>query len=293
MPQCGNRTTVFVAIARWPPSPAWHRRERGKRQAARNLIRRIQIRGLVDRQAARAGKALWLLEQHHSKPKYKLDFQLRERLESSSSMPWKKQYESWQEPTYPAQYWGSWQKSPKPQRAKKEKEDRSKPFLYGHDGKRVEIQDGSFSKSFSSSSHTGPPEDAAKEENKLLKDTIRKLLDQKGPTPEDLLDLEKILAKDPREELRERQRHLNQDRRALNKSSRVKVTMDESEKSFNSWKHVIEAGLVQEERRHLAEMAELRMELKVAEKGENAMDDAWRVETTLRVRLSSSRNYKL
>ncbi|CAK9041639.1 Uncharacterized protein SCF082_LOCUS24023 [Durusdinium trenchii] len=178
----GERLTQLIADTASREYNGGSRRERGKRQAARNLIRRIQIRGLVDRQAARAGKALWLLEQHHSKPKYKLDFQLRERLESSSSMPWKKQYESWQEPTYPAQYWGSWQKSPKPQRAKKEKEDRSKPFLYGHDGKRVEIQDGSFSKSFSSSSHTGPPEDAAKEENKLLKDTIRKLLDQKGTT---------------------------------------------------------------------------------------------------------------
>ena len=79
--------------------------------------------------------------------------------------------------------------------------------------------------------------------------------------------------------MKERQRLLNSERRSLNKTAKIREVIDEQEANFQSWQETYKAGLEQEEKRYQAKMAELREELKAAEKGEmedpvpGSMDD--------------------
>ena len=90
------------------PSPAWHRRARARRSAARKRVHRARLRGLQPRPAD-----FRLLRAHHSAPRYREDPDL---LRSSmgkqdKQAPWKQDQGQGQQ--RPWSYWrGSWANSP-------------------------------------------------------------------------------------------------------------------------------------------------------------------------------------
>eukprot|EP00913_Durusdinium_trenchii_P022577 g21206.t1 len=187
-------------------------------------------------------------------------------------MPWQK----WRNQGK-GQQWSDWEKPSKKGKDKEEKGGKQ-PILYGWDGKKIEVKRDGGAKpgSSSGSSHS---EAALREENRKIKEVVRNLLGSETQSEADIQALRDFAKVDPREDLKERQRLLNSERRSLNKTAKIREVIDEQEANFQSWQETYKAGLEQEEKRYQAKMAELREELKAAEKGEmedpvpGSMDD--------------------
>ena len=143
---------------------------------------------------------------------------------------------------------------------KTEKADNQIVF-YGYDGKKVVV--GSSSGSSPSSSAA---DSALRAENAKLKEAMRKSIEE-GKVVEVAPEIQQMVRVDPREELKERQRQLNQERKTLNRAVRIKEEMEKKGQKFSSWKASFQQGLAEEEKRHTQVMAELVQELKDAESG--------------------------
>ena len=144
--------------------------------------------------------------------------------------------------------------------------------MYSHDGKRVELKGNAESGKRSGSSSASQSDGSIKEENQKLKDAIRRMLQAEKPEDADLGAVRTLIKVDPREEIRQRQRQLNQERRILNRAENLKETLHKKENSYQSWKHNMQEGLAQEDRRLSKELAELQAEIKAAE--EKELNDA-------------------
>ena len=224
-----------------------------------------------------------LLEAHHTKPAYRIASLARggrrQEQYDRQTMSWRKQsYQNKGEYWDQGQYW-DWP----PKVAKKNGNGREKAaekdkgaFFTGYDGKKVRIGGNSSS---SQSSSTWQQEKALKEENEKLKSMIRKAA-QGERTPELEADFLKVTAEDPREALKEKQRLLNQERKCLNRSAKIKDEMEKHGKQFSAWKEGFQKGLIDEEKRHEQAMAEVREALREAEKSKENDEDDYTVDLT-------------
>ena len=207
---------MYLLCARAIPagSPSWHRRARLRRSRARALVRRHKNKqSLKPSVLERVASAVVLLESHHSAPKYKVPA-LYEPAILASRMSWKGQKWSYRADQWNAQWDG--QDGPAIQSKKRAKEknpansggqQQERQFLIGYDGKKVELKQPAGSLSLSSASSS------ATDENKILKEAVRYLL-SKTPEPEEVPHgVKSLVAVDPREELRLRQKELNQEKK--------------------------------------------------------------------------------
>lgn len=220
---------------------------------------------LRPRIASRFSRALKCLESHHSAPRYRVAaYQLVPFL---TDMSWKNQ--RWQNSK--AEQWkASWndQDLSKGQQKKKEKDRASKDqqqekhVLIGYDGRKVEIKQPGSALSSSSS-----PASAA-EENKVLKEAVKYLL-SKTPEPEEVpAAVKSLIAVDPRAELRQRQKELNQEKKALTRVEKLKAEIVKQEERYAAWKTGMDTGIQQEEARFQKEIHQLQVDLKTVEKDE-------------------------
>ena len=176
--------------------------------------------------------------------------------------------------------WQGYQRWEKP-KAKKEKDksaadtkkDKGKIPFVGYDGKSIEVQEEHSGLSHSSSSATSA-EVALKEENKILKEAMRKIKEGKESQVVEEPEIATLLEKNPREDIKERQKLLNQERKTINRVEKIKASIAEEEKRFASWKRYMETGLKQEEQRHGSALKELYAELKEAEQSGKEADAA-------------------
>ncbi|CAK9036607.1 unnamed protein product [Durusdinium trenchii] len=180
-------------------------------------------------------------------------------------MSWKKsgQYGR-QDQQWKDTQWG-WPKGSKQDQPKKSK-DENGMIIYGYDGKKVDLKQFTGGQSSSGSSQS-QAEQTLREENARLKTAVRQALASKPV--EDLMELEKMSQLSPREELRERQKLLNQERKSLNRAAKIKEDIEKKERKFASWRTGMRGGLEEEERRHASIMAEMRTELQEAEKAKD------------------------
>ena len=182
---------------------------------------------------------------------------------------------SWRQEKWTAKDWKQWQgkkNDKKPNKEQKGKPETSGFVMYSHDGKRVELKGNAEPGKRSGSSSASQSDGSIKEENQKLKDAIRRMLQAEKPEDADLDTVRTLVKVDPREEIRQRQRQLNQERRILNKAENLKETLHKKEHSYQSWKHNMQEGLAQEDRRLSKEIAELQAEIKAAE--EKELNDA-------------------
>lgn len=171
-------------------------------------------------------------------------------------------YQRWEKPKY---------KKEKDKPAADPKKDKVKATFVGYDGKPTEVLEESHGFVPSSSSATSA-EAALKEENKLLKEAMRKIKESKESQVVDEPEIATLLEKNPREDIKERQKLLNQERKTVNRVEKIKASIAEEEKRFASWKRYMETGLKQEEHRHGSALKELYVELKEAEKSGKETD---------------------
>ena len=197
------------------------------------------------RLAFRTLAAKKLLEEHHSRPAYKHDFLV------NKNMPWNKwQSSNWQ---------GQWKKG---NNSKKEE-----PLLRGYDGKRIDIEDGE--QPSSSWQSYGWGDSAIREENKQLKEAMKFVL-SKVATPEEMPEeIVSLVKENPREALRQKQKELNAERKALTKIIKTREQLDKTQERFQRWKKNITAGVNTEEKRHQTEVAEMQTRLQSLERGES------------------------
>ena len=177
-------------------------------------------------------------------------------------MSWRKgQKQPWTEPTWQEEKWASdgWT------RKNRKKEPKERPVLYGFDGKPVHRDGGSGRPSPQSASKQ---ELSVAEENSKLKATVRFLAQKVAATEEVPEDVQDYLKEDPRETLKARQRELNQERKVLNRTAKIKEDIRKKEEKFKTWKEDIEAGVKSETQRVNSTLAELQEALKAAEHGE-------------------------
>ena len=178
-------------------------------------------------------------------------------------MSWRKgQKQPWTEPTWQEEKWASdgWAR-----KNRKKEEPKERPVLYGFDGKPVH-RDGGLGRP--SSQSASKQELSVAEENSKLKATIRFLAQKVAATEEVPEDVQDYLKEDPRESLKARQRELNQERKVLNRTAKLKDDIRKKEEKFKTWKEDIEAGVKSETQRVNSTLAELQEALKAAENGE-------------------------
>eukprot|EP00913_Durusdinium_trenchii_P012304 g11553.t1 len=120
------------------------------------------------------------------------------------------------------------------------------------------------------------PEAQIQAENRKLREAMRFLLNKVAPTdeekeqiPEDVKELVRI---DPREQLRLRQKELNEERKQLTKLEKAKDSLDKKSKNFQSWKETVETGIRSEEKRHSTELAEISAEIKSLERQRDGIE---------------------
>ena len=202
-----------------------------------------------------------LLERHHTRPLYRLH-----PVFTTGSMSWNawQGYQRWEKPKA---------KKEKDKSAADTKKDKGKIPFVGYDGKSIEVQEEHSGLSHSSSSATSA-EVALKEENKILKEAMRKIKEGKESQVVEEPEIATLLEKNPREDIKERQKLLNQERKTINRVEKIKASIAEEEKRFASWKRYMETGLKQEEQRHGSALKELYAELKEAEQSGKEADAA-------------------
>ena len=177
-------------------------------------------------------------------------------------MSWKRQdFQSKGQKAWGQNYAWDWNPQSKKKNKEKKESEESPAFFVGYDGKKVPIASDSAS---SQPSSLSAADQALKLENAKLKDAMKKLI-CKGNVEEIEEDVATFLQKDPRDEIKARQKALNEERKALNKAMKIKEEMDKKGKKFAAWKDNFQQGLISEEKRHEATMAELMVALKEAE----------------------------
>ena len=137
--------------------------------------------------------------------------------------------------------------------------------MTGYDGQQVYVGGSQQSSAGASSQDV-----SLKEENRRLKEAIKFVMGRvasEDEIPEAFKDLTK---EDPREVLKQKQRALNEERKALNRLEKVREQIASKESRFTEWKHSVQEGVLQEEKRHVSHVAELQEKLKSIEKGEEA-----------------------
>lgn len=182
-------------------------------------------------------------------------------------MSWKKEA-NWQTWEYPSK------KGNRKKDELKNKEKKKNAVLIGYDGKAVDLDESSSSSWRSSQSSSQEAQIQA--ENRKLREAMRFLLNKVAPTdeekeqiPEDVKELVRI---DPREQLRLRQKELNEERKQLTKLEKAKDSLDKKSKNFQSWKETVETGIRSEEKRHSTELAEISAEIKSLERQRDGIE---------------------
>ena len=187
----------------------------------------------------RIEKSLLLLECHHSRPCYRLPFL------KSFAMSWGKG-KGWN--------WNQsrWKKRPN-------QKDKGDTYLRGYDGKKIDLTDSEdWQPSWSSA---GAGEASLREENGKLKEAMRFVL-SKVATPEEVpAEIVSLTQVDPRESLRQRQKDLNAERRAITKIMKTREQLDKTEERFSKWKKSITEGVTQEEKRHQEKVIDMRKKI--------------------------------
>ncbi len=128
-------TSWFLEIAKHPPSPNWHRRQRARRAQARRIVWQSRLVNQSLRISPLVTRALKLLETHHSQPRY------RERM-----------YKNWNQQA--KQNWGAWspQWPKKASKPAKKKEDAAKEQKDGGVLRAYDAAPGGLSSSSSTTS---------------------------------------------------------------------------------------------------------------------------------------------
>eukprot|EP00913_Durusdinium_trenchii_P003856 g3569.t1 len=101
----------------------------------------------------------------------------------------------------------------------------------------------------------------SEEENRRLKEAL-KMISEKRTVDNGILEDCQKLIQNPREQLRERQRELNKEKKTLTRQEKLEATIQETDESYKSWRAGMEEGLRQEDARHAAELEKLQQELK-------------------------------
>ena len=161
---------------------------------------------------------------------------------------------------------GDWKTTDKSDKKKKEepqgkgKANAGQVTILAYDDRRVVVPEGGGNGGSSSASSSG-----LQEENRRLKEAFRSILD--GTADEKTEDeVWGLIATDPREALRQQQKELNKQKKALTKAEKVRATMEEKSAKWARWKTGYMKGLEMEEQRYKEEMKELEAELKEVEK---------------------------
>eukprot|EP00913_Durusdinium_trenchii_P029729 g27861.t1 len=150
-------------------------------------------------------------------------------------------------------------KQKKAKKNQKEKDKTERPtFFLSHDGRKVALGSGGGSSSGASASASAR---AVQEENRRLKEAL-KLISEKRTVDNGILEDCQKLIQNPREQLRERQRELNKEKKTLTRQEKLEATIQETDESYRSWRSGMEEGLKQEDARHAAEIEKLQQELK-------------------------------
>eukprot|EP00913_Durusdinium_trenchii_P004832 g4487.t1 len=158
------------------------------------------------------------------------------------------------------------QKKAKENQNAKEKEKTERPtFFLSHDGRKVPLGSGGGAFSAASASTSAR---AVQEENRRLKEAL-KLISEKRTVDNGVLEDCQKLIQNPREQLRERQRELNKEKKTLTRQEKLEATIKETDDSYKSWRAGMEEGLKQEDARHVAEIEKLQHELKELQEGKD------------------------
>ncbi|CAK9045054.1 unnamed protein product [Durusdinium trenchii] len=226
-------------------------------EEARRFLRRKKLRNrLTTKEKDKLKVRQQLLEKHHTRPRYVIPL--------LSAMTWKNKGQNsgrW------SNWSGDWKTTDKSDKKKKEepqgkgKANAGQVTILAYDGRRVVVpEEGGGNGGSSSASSSG-----LQEENRRLKEAFRSIL---GGTADDTTEEEVrgLLADDPREVLRQQQKELNKQKKALTKTEKVRAAMEEKSAKWTRWKAGYLKGLELEEQRYKEEMKELEAELKEVEK---------------------------
>ena len=206
------------------------------------------------RQTHRLGRAILELENHHSAPRYRRRAALADFPQLMSWKPWDSYY-----PSRESKGWKGEGKGRKDKEWKKSaKEKQTAADIIGYDGSRIPLR--RFSQPSSSSLSRKP------EENKLegvaeLKAALRELM----PTDKVMSPaLQKLLAEDPTDQIKQEQKDLNRRRKKQKKIEALQKQEATKEDAFNQWKASMKSMIKAEETRHREAMEKLREELQQA-----------------------------
>ena len=236
-------------------SPTWHRRLRKRRSTARELVRRQGVGAVSWKRALVVARALHRLQEHHSRPQYKVS--------SVVATAYRFLYGQ-QQMTWGKGRWEGWGKSKSPpQNAKKDKEKKDKDQ---QQGKFPAYDAGGKGGGSSSSSASASAGLATPEVVELLKTLVAK--DQSiAPKVEGLIP-------DPlKEEIKTKQRAINQIRKLQQKVERKEAAIAKKESQMTSFLEEVKQHVLQEKTRHKAEMEILRRELDEAKEALQSAKD--------------------
>lgn len=147
-------------------------------------------------------------------------------------------------------------------------------YFLGYDGKAIEVDLPDSSSGGASSGASG--EVALQQENQKLREAMKFVVEQITPNAEAKEKLpdhvKDLLKEDPRQNLKQRQKELNEERKQLNKLAKVKEALEKKEAKYNNWHHTMTAGFKKEEKRYTTEIAELQEEVKSLERQRDGID---------------------
>ena len=166
---------------------------------------------------------------------------------------------------------GAWQDWDTKKQKKENKENKANKghVMYAWDGRRINLDSEDGNGKSSSAVSSSSTESQFRLENQKIKQAVRKIMESEAPGEEEVEILRELVKPDPRDQLKERQKQLNQERRSLNRAAKLKEDMTEKENGFGAWVASQRRGIEQEEKRHASEMAEIRVAIREAEEREN------------------------
>lgn len=244
---------MFVGVIRYrrARSPAWHRRLRHRRAAARSTLRNLSGTCTL-KQARAAARALFLLQAHHTRPLYRVPRIVSTefvKLFGTHPMTWRNWDNKWPKSSRsPNQQQRKDQKSRDQDKDKKDKEQQKFPAYDAGNG-------GSTS---SGSSSSGLP-------SALAEPAVIQILKTLAAKDESLAPHLEGLIPDPlKEDVREKQRILNQVRKLQQKVERKEQAIARKEGQMVQFLEDIRQHVLQEKQRHQEEIEQLRKELSEA-----------------------------
>ena len=175
---------------------------------------------------------------------------------------------------------GAWQEWDPKKQKKDPKDNKAKGHvMYAWDGRRINLDADDGNGKSSSAVSSSSSDSQLRLENQKIKQAVRKIMDSETPGEEEVEILRDLVKPDPRDQLKERQKQLNLERRSLNRAAKLKEDMTEKENGFGEWVASQRRGIEKEEKRHASEMAEIRDAIRAAEEREMADKDTARKET--------------